>query len=95
MGPNGDVALRKSGKGKLDIFADVLRITKTLELASAEKITIKGLPLKDYITKVVLAALENSGLQELLMHVEFQGCAERLGILVAMNCSAVSSLVRI
>ena len=72
------MALRKSGKGKLDILADLLTITKALEFSSAEKIKVKGVPLKDYITKVILAALQKSGPQGLPRHVEFQRCDERL-----------------
>ena len=80
MGPEGDVAIRKSGKGKLDILADVLTVTKSLVFSSEEKMKIDGLPLRDYITKVILAELQKSGPPELLVHVTrlCDSCIRRL-----------------
>lgn len=55
FGPNGDVQIARTGDGKLSLTKDV-RITGEV---SAQKITIDGVPLEDFIAAQIAEALKN------------------------------------
>lgn len=60
--------MRRHSKGKLDILANV--IAKSMAISSGG-VRIDGVPLKDYIKKIIMEELQKSGPAELIVHVRF------------------------
>ena len=58
MGPQGDVAIRRTGEGKLDIKAAKLTVNGAIEVP---QLIIDGLPLNEYVKKLVQQIREKTG----------------------------------